>query len=331
MDRVFCISLDRETTVLEAEKLYRQGIITHKNDFACLDEKCRAEYTFININNKKPKVPPYFRTAKKSSKPHVKGCKHNIEEKKIGVITTDKPRQSRGVLSDESNYIFNTSRPSGFFTRTVEIPLSPSNFDETTNIRKLNSINTEQASNKPTNNNIYSIHDLLHRVRGKHQELFINGRLVTLNTFLRIIDNNLPEKKDGLIYCGLAEVVSSTQENLLLRFCRGFRIGGEIYGVLIDIDNALLLKDQSKLLYYNQMLEKTNIELAKIYKSKSKTAFIYVYGIPEKTKGTKNYIIKATSLDMCLIEHACSNTHLVPRHIYDLEENKHFLSQSQLS
>ncbi|WP_095152345.1 hypothetical protein [Pseudomonas sp. Irchel s3b5] len=330
MDRVFCISLDREVSALEAEKYYKQGVITHKNDFACLDEKCRAEYTFVNIENKKPKVPPYFRTAKKSSKPHIKGCKHNIEEKKVGVIPTDKPRQSRNILSDESNYIFNTSRSSGFFTRTIETPLSPSDFDEATDIRKLKPTSTDQVSNKPTNNNIYSISDLLHRVRSKYKELFINGRAVTLNTFLRIIDNNLPEKKDGLIYCGLGEVIGST-DNLLIRFCRGFRIGGDIYRVLIDIDNALLLKDQRKLLYYNQMLENTNIELAKTYKSSSKTAFIYVYGIPEKIKGTKNYIIKATSLDMCLIEHKCSNTHLFPRHIYDIEENKHLLSQPQVS
>jgi squalene cyclase len=79
------------------------------------------------------------------------------------------------------------------------------------------------------------------------------------------------------------------------------------------------------------MLEKTNIELAKVYKSKSKTAFIYVYGVPQKIKGTTSYIINAASLDMCLIEYVCSSKHLFPRHIYDLEENKHFLSQPYLA
>lgn len=327
MDRVFCVSLGKEISALDAERYYRQGIIS-KNDFACRDENCRAEYTFVNIDNKKPKVLPYFRTAKNTSRPHIKGCKHDIEEKKVLIVSSDKPKQSRGALPDKTNYIFNTKRPARFFTRYIETPISPLHLDQTAFIRTINSTNTAHPPLKATNNNIYSIEDLLKKIPSKGQELFINGRTTSLSSLLRVVDNNLPEKKDGLIYCGLGEVISSSQGSLKLKFCRSFKIGSQIYDLLIDIDRALFSIEQNKFFYYRQTLEKTNIELAKISKSKNKTGFIYVYGTPKKIKGTRSFVINATSLDMCLLESSCSNKHLFARHIYDIEENKHLLSRS---
>ncbi|MFJ4457191.1 hypothetical protein ACIP1G_25340 [Pseudomonas sp. NPDC089392] len=328
MDRAFCVSLNKEITALDAEKHYRQGVITKKNDFACPDVKCRAEYIFVNIDNKKPKVPPYFRTAKKTSKPHISGCKHDTEEKKVFVICSATPRQPRGALSENSNYIFNTNRPDRFFTRHIETSISFLHLDHTTIIRTTNSTSDEHPAIKATNINIYSIENLLKKNLKKDQEIVINGRTVSLGSFLKVVDNNLPEKKDGLIYCGLGQVIGSIGESLKIKFCRGFNIGGEIYNLTAIIDNSIF---STKSFYYKQVLEQTNAELAKIYKSNNRTAFIYVYGIPKKIKGTRNYIINVTSLDMCLIESACSNKHLFPLYIYDLEKSKHLFSQTKLS
>ncbi|MCY1463274.1 hypothetical protein D9M71_811450 [compost metagenome] len=73
MGRAYCISLKREVSAKEAVELYRQQVLTKKDDFACLDSSCRARYVCANLGRTTYKVDHYFKTAHGTER-HFPGC-----------------------------------------------------------------------------------------------------------------------------------------------------------------------------------------------------------------------------------------------------------------
>ena len=330
MDRAFCISLNTEIYASDAVEFYNSGLLNGKSDFACLDHKCRASYIFANIDNLNPKVPPYFRTAKKPKKQHIHGCRYEIEEKQARIIKSKGIRAQRGEVSESSNYIFKTSRPSNYFTR----PLPNNNiFFNLNHIGRFYYLRSDMSlpyeTRKTTNKNIYSVYELLKNSYRPYKELHINGETQTFKTLFRPIDNNSPDKTSPLVYCGLATVVSYDDDQITFKFGRSFNIDEEQYTATVEIKQSVFDKTDITPIYYSNHLKALNLQLAQIEQDTKKIAFLYIYGKPKYTSTHKELKFNITNLDMLHIEQTCTHIHLFHANIYKLENNKHYFEHLQ--
>lgn len=321
MDRAYCISLKREVSAKEAVELYRQQVITRKDDFACLDSVCRARYVCANLGRSTYKVDHYFKTARGSER-HFPGC--SFEPKYVAPTFTlsGKARRERASITDATEIVFETKRRKGYF----DVPARVHNFP-TDNIVSLRYVarGRSEGSSGVANPKCYSIETLLNGGWSLGRGLVIDGNSGTIRSAFVPIDNQSPNIYRSFVYCGLATNVDACEKYTYFKFGRGFSLPHKGSHVVVRLlESAVSDSIKQAPSYYKMLLEKI-LKVAKgVSRRPSEPFFLYVLGVPKYDQFQGVWNIDVESLDHIYMEMRCRRSDLIANIYRDPDLNGHY-------
>lgn len=324
MDRAYCISLERDVSIDEAIGLYARGDISRKDDFACLDPGCRADYICINLGNPTFKVSPYFRTAENAKRKHVDGCSFAIEERNDTDLVVGPVRRPRLAINDDVEILFMNARPKGYF-----YVLRPYLGGGVINGGKLRYIPSGHSSSNSgaSNPKCYSIERILNGGWGVGRKIVLDGVSDTIRNMVRPVDAYRPDSGGRYIYCGLAKCSGVEEGFCVFKFGRSFLFGVDVVDVYLKLSQSaidLLVKPRS--IYYKELAGRIMGAARNIERYPNNPLFIYALGLPVFDVESNSYVISVDNIDHFYIESRCGCPMLVASEYSDWEKNMHYFS-----
>lgn len=321
MDRAYCISLKREVSAKEVVELYRQQIITKKDDFACLDASCRARYVCANLGRKIYKVDHYFKTARRSER-HFPGCSF---EPKYSVPTLNvlaKGRRERSSIADTAEVVFEAKRRKGYFGVPSRIRQFPT--DDIVSLR--------YVSNRPSgkgfgvaNPKCYSIETLLNGGWSLCRGLVIDGNSGTIKSSFVPVDNQSPDIYRRYIYCGLAVNIDSCEKYTYFKFGRCFSVPHNGAPVVVRLLAATVSESVGQARAYYRVLLDRLLAVAKVVSKRPENQFfLYAFGVPKYDDSNGVWNIDIESIDHIYMEGRCYRSELIANIYRDPELNYHY-------
>lgn len=321
MDRAYCISLKREVAAKEVVELYRQGVITKKDDFACLDPSCRARYVCANLGRKTYKVDHYFKTARRSDG-HFSGCSFEPRYVVPTFNVLRDGRRERSSIADTVEIVFETKRRKGYFGVPVLIRKFPA--DDIVSLR--------YVSNRPSgetlgvaNPKCYSIETLLSSGWSLNRGLVVDGNLGTIKSAFVPVDNQSPDTYRRFVYCGLAVNIGACENYTYFKFGRCFSVPSNGAPVVVRLLATTVSESINQArAYYRGLLERL-LTVAKIVgKRPENQIFLYAFGVPKYDGANGVWNIDIDSLDHIYMEGRCHRSDLIANIYRDPELNNHY-------
>ena len=322
MDRAYCLSLEREVEISEVIELYRQGIITSKGDFACLDPECRTAYVCVNLGKPIFKISPHFKTAIKAERGHADSCSYEIQHKVSVPIESGRLIKPRNLIDSDTEIVFTNSRPKKYF-------VVPGNFkgmtiDITCPLRYIPAGFSGMTS-EAANPKCYAIENLLNGGWGGERKLVLDGNSGTIKSTFIPIDNNIPDMHRRYIYCGLAKFIVSDDDCYTFKFGRSFRAEGRLADVFVKFAlRAIDTTRETKYPYYRLLIDRVLEAARSAVKYPNNPLFLYVLGCPKLTDDLESYIFEVDNLDHFYIESRCYRQLLISPAYSDWERNQHY-------
>ncbi|MNJ34646.1 hypothetical protein D3C77_293660 [compost metagenome] len=321
MDRAYCISLKREVTAKEVVDLYRQNVITKKDDFACLDASCRARYVCANLGRKTYKVDHYFKTAHRSER-HFPGCSF---EPKYVVPTQNilgKGRRERSFIADTTEVVFEAKRRKGYFGVPVRTRKFPA--DEIVSLRYVSN-RPSGVSSGVANPKCYSIETLLNGGWSLCRGLVIDGNSGTIKSAFVPVDNQSPDVFRRFIYCGLAVNIDICEKYTYFKFGRCFSAPHNGAPVIVRLLGSAVSESVSQTrAYYRALLERLLAVAKVVSKRPENQFFLYAFGVPKYDELDGVWNIDIESLDHIYMEGRCHRSELIANIYSDPELNDHY-------
>lgn len=321
MDRAYCISLNKEVTAKEVVELYRQNVITKKDDFACLDASCRARYVCANLGRRTYKVDHYFKTARRTEG-HYPGCSFEPKYTVPTLNVLGGGRRERSLIADATEIVFETKRRKGYF----EVPVHRRRFpaDDIVNLRYVSNRPSGESSGV-ANPKCYSIETLLNSGWSLRRGLVIDGNSGTIKSAFVPVDNQSPDVYRRFIYCGLAISIDSCEKYIYFKFGRCFPVphhGAPVFVRLLA--NTVFESVNQARAYYRVLLERLLAVAKFVSKRPENQFFLYVFGIPKYDESSGVWNIDVESLDHIYMEGRCHRSDLIANIYRDPELNDHY-------
>lgn len=321
MDRAYCVSLNKEVTAKEVVELYRQNIITKKDDFACLDASCRARYVCANLGRKTYKVDHYFKTARRTEG-HYPGCSFEPKYTVPALNILGRGKRERSFIADATEIVFEAKRRKGYFEVPVRIRKFPA--DDIVNLRYMSNGPSDEVSGV-ANPKCYSIETLLNSGWSLRRGLVIDGNSGTIKSAFVPVDNQSPDVYRRFIYCGLAVSIDSCEKYICFKFGRCFSVPSNGAPIVVRLLATTVSGSVNQVrAYYRGLLERL-LAVAKIVgKRPENQIFLYAFGVPKYDEADGVWNIDIDSLDHIYMEGRCHRSDLIANIYRDPELNDHY-------